>query len=152
MASVNAANLPTLLPIYNTATVFRGLPLRGWHRGGRSSRPANFAIDCKGRLMAETPSIRRPMNNPHSAPEQNDTVGIMGIRNSSATRVRPVLDSLFESDQSGSTWLLPLLRFRHSNRPHVRHSDRMGGAHGSSCRAQTNGTSTHRRLFRYRRP
>jgi hypothetical protein len=34
----------------------------------------------------------------------------MGIRNSSATRVRPVLDRLFESDQTGMSWLLRLLR------------------------------------------
>jgi len=34
----------------------------------------------------------------------------MGIRNSSLTRVQPVLDSLHASDPTGATWLLPLLR------------------------------------------
>jgi hypothetical protein len=40
----------------------------------------------------------------------------MGIYNSSLTRVQPVFEHLYERDQSGTSWLLPLLRLAsHSN-------------------------------------
>ena len=41
----------------------------------------------------------------------------MGIYNSSLTRVQPVFEHLYERDQSGTSWLLPLLRLAsHPNR------------------------------------
>ena len=67
---------------------------------------AGFGSNWTRELPADGISAFRRFNDGAA----NDTVSPMGIRNSSLTRVQPVLDSLHASDPTGTNWLLPLLR------------------------------------------